>query len=82
MLCDKNIPTKLKDKVHKAAINPAAVHGAECWTVRRKEERKVHTTEMRMLRLARGKTRLDHVTRNVDIWARLQESGVKAFPTD
>ena len=31
------------------------------------EERKLHTTEMRMLRWARGKTRLDHV-RNVDIW--------------
>ena len=30
-------------------------------------ERKLHTTEMRMLRWARGKTRLDHV-RNVDIW--------------
>ena len=27
----------------------------------------MHTTEMRMLRWARGKTRLDHV-RNVDIW--------------
>ena len=27
----------------------------------------MHTTEMRMLRWARGKTRLDHVS-NVDIW--------------
>ena len=43
------------------------VNGAECWAVRKKEERKLHTTEMRMLRWARGKTRLDHV-RNVDIW--------------
>ena len=33
----------------------------------RKEKRKLHTTEMRMLRWARGKTRLDHVS-NVDIW--------------
>ena len=33
------------------------------WT----KERKLHTTEMRMLRWARGTTRLDHV-RNVDIW--------------
>ena len=37
------------------------------WAVRKKEERTLHTTEMRMLRWARGKTRLDHV-RNVDIW--------------
>ena len=46
---------------------PAMVYGAECWVVRKKEEGKLHTTEMRMLRWARGKTRLDHV-RNVDIW--------------
>ena len=43
------------------------VYGAECWAVNRKEERKLHTTEMRMLRWARGNVRLDHV-RNVDIW--------------
>ena len=36
------------------------------WAVRKKE-RKLHTTEMRMLWWTRGKTRLDHV-RNVDIW--------------
>ena len=46
---------------------PAMVYGAECWAVRKKEERKLHTTEMRMLRWARGKTRLYHV-RNVHIW--------------
>ena len=66
VMCDRNIPTKLKDKVYKTAIKPAMVYGAECWAIR-KEERKWHTTEMRMLRWARGKTRLDHV-RNVDIW--------------
>ena len=66
-MCDRNIPTKLKDKVYKTAIKPAMVYGAECWAVRKKEERKLHTTEMRMLRWARGKTGLDHV-RNVDIW--------------
>ncbi len=58
VMCDRNIPTKLKDKVYKTAIKPAIMYGAECWAVRKKEERKVHTTEMRMLRWARGKTRL------------------------
>ena len=58
---------EVKDKVYKTAIKPAMVYGAECWAVRKKEERKLHATEMRMLRWARGKTRLDHV-RNVDIW--------------
>ena len=69
VMCDKNVgplPIKLKDKVDKTAIKPAIVYGAECWKVRQKEERKLHTTEMRMLRWARGNTRIDHV-RNVDI---------------
>ena len=67
VMCDKNIPTKLKDKVYKTAIKPAMVYVAQCWAVRKKEERKLHATEMRMLRWATGNKRLDHV-RNVDIW--------------
>ena len=44
-------------------------HGVwrECWAVTKKEDRKLPTTEMRMLRWATGKTRLYHL-RNVDIW--------------
>ena len=67
VMCDRNIPTKLKHKVYKTAIKPAMVYGAACWVVRKKEERKLLTTEMRMLRWAREKMRLDHV-RKVDIW--------------
>ena len=33
VMCDRNIPTKLKDKT---AIKPAMVYGAECWAVRKK----------------------------------------------
>ena len=67
VMCRRNIRTKLTDKVYKTAIKPAMVYVAECWPVRKKEERKLHTTEMCMLRWTRGKMRLDHV-RNVDIW--------------
>ena len=35
VMSDRNIPTKLKDKVHKTAIKPATVYGAECWAVRK-----------------------------------------------
>ena len=52
--------------MYNTAITPAMMYGAACWAFRKKEERKLHTTEMRMLRWARGNTRLDHV-RNVDI---------------
>ena len=44
----------------------AMMYGARCWAVRKKEERKWHTSKMRMLRWERGKSRLDYV-RNVDI---------------
>ena len=67
MMCDMNIPKKLKDKVYKTAIKLDITYGAECWAVRKKEDRKLHTIEMCMLWWTRGKTRLDHV-RNVDIW--------------
>ena len=39
VMCDRNIPTKLKDKVYKTAIKPAMVYGAECWAVRNLERR-------------------------------------------
>ena len=73
VMCDRNIPTKLNDKVYKTAIKPVMVYGAECGAVRKKEERKLHTTEMRMLRWARRKMRLDHV-RNVDTCTRWRNS--------
>ena len=58
---------KLRDKVYKTAIKPVVLYRSECWAVRNKEERKLYTTEMRLLLWARGKTQLDHV-RKVDIW--------------
>ena len=38
----------------------------ECWAVKKNYTRKLHTTELRMLRWARGKTKKDHF-KNEDI---------------
>ena len=68
MMCDRNIPTKLKDKVYKAAIKAAMVCGSECWAVRKKEERKLHTTEMRHVAVGKRKNKTrssDKCTRQV-----------------
>ena len=54
------------------------MYGAECWTVRKKK-RKLHTTEMCMLRWARGKTRLDHIMTNVDIWKKANKYPMAEF---
>ena len=54
---------------YSAAQRHILLHNVLCTIVynRMKEERKLYTTEMRMLSWARGKTLLDHM-RNVDIW--------------
>ena len=60
---DRNLPTQVKENVHKKAIQSVLTYGAQCWAVRKTEKRNLHTTEM----WAGGKNRIDHV-RNVDIW--------------
>ena len=61
MMCDRKIPVKLKDKVFKTIIRPAMTYGSDFWAVEKKDENKLNSAEMRMLRWARGKTRLDHI---------------------
>ena len=47
---------KLKGKVFKTIIRPAMTYGSECFAVKKKNENKLNSAEMRMLRWARGKT--------------------------
>ena len=37
------------------------VYGSECWALRKQEEQRLHTTEMKMLRWSQGKTRKDRI---------------------
>ena len=60
-MCDKKIGMKMKGKVYKTAVRPAMLYGSETWAVRKAEERKMNSAEMRMLRWSCGVTRLDHV---------------------
>ena len=65
VLCNKKVPIKLKDKVYKTVIKPTMTYGAECWAVSKKDENRLHVTEMRMLRCITSKTRTDHVRNQV-----------------
>ena len=78
MMCDRTMPVELKDKVFKTIIRPAMTYGSECWAVKKKDESKLNSAEMRMLRWARGKTRMDH-TRNEDIRKEAHVKPVETF---
>ena len=77
VMCDKKMPIKLKDKIYKTIVKPAMIYGSECWAVKKNDTQKLHTTEMRMLRWARGKTKKDHIN-NEDIW---REANVEPMTT-
>ena len=77
VMCDRKMPVELIDKVFKTIIRPAMTYGSECCAVNRKDENKLNSAEMRMLRWARGKTKLDHI-RNEDI---RKEAHVKPVET-
>ena len=77
VMCDRKMPVELKDKVFKTIIRPEMAYGSECRAVKKKDESKPNSAEMRMLRWARGKTRLDNI-RNEDI---RKEAHVKPVAT-
>ena len=61
MMCDRKMPVELKDKFFKTIVRSAMMYGSECWAAKKKDENKLNSAEMGMLRWPRGKTRLDHI---------------------
>ena len=57
-------------------IKPVMLYGVECWTVTKKEEQILETTEMQMLRRIKGVTRRDKI-RSVDIRRELGVNDIK-----
>ena len=48
-------------------LKPTTTRGAECWTVKKKDERLMNNTEMRMLQWKQGVSQRDHIS-NEDTW--------------
>ena len=65
-ICDKKVPVKLKHKIYKTVIKPTMTYGAECWTMKKKDEMLMNKTEMRMLRWIQGVSLREH-KRNEEI---------------
>ncbi|XP_017221151.1 uncharacterized protein LOC108197925 [Daucus carota subsp. sativus] len=61
VLCDKNVPLKLKDKYYRVAIGPSLLYSSKCWPLRKVQERRLETAGMRMLRWLCGNTMTDHI---------------------
>jgi len=59
VIYDKKMPRNLKMKIYKSIIRPVLLYGAEVWALRKKEERLLETTEMKMLRRIKGVTLRD-----------------------
>ena len=66
VICDKKVPVKLKHKIYKTVIRPTMTYGAECWTMKKKDEMLMNKTEMRMLRWIQGVS-LRELKRNEEI---------------
>ena len=62
VVCDRRMPRSVKSKVYKTMVRPVLLYGAETWALRRKEEKLLERTEMRMLRWMLGVSLLDRCT--------------------
>ncbi|XP_019240777.1 PREDICTED: uncharacterized protein LOC109220764 [Nicotiana attenuata] len=41
VLCDKNVPPRLKGKFYRVVVRPAMLYGAECWPVKKSHVQKM-----------------------------------------
>ena len=63
---DRRMPMRLKAKVCRTVVRPVMIYGSECWTLKKKDERRMETKEMKMLRRMLGVTLKDRM-RNEDV---------------
>ena len=61
VLCDRRMPEKLKEKVYKTVIRPAMLYVADTCATKKRQEKRIEVTEMRMLRWMCGVTRKDKI---------------------
>ena len=50
VFCDKKSPTKVKLLIYQTVIRPTLLYGCETWQISVKGEKRMATTEMRMVR--------------------------------
>ena len=63
VICGKSISLKIRGTLYKSHVRNALTYGAECWALKMEDERRLKTTEMRMLRMICGKTLKDKMNK-------------------
>ncbi|KAL6549287.1 hypothetical protein OROGR_008431 [Orobanche gracilis] len=65
VLCDSDMPYRLKGEFYRTAIRSALLYCTECWTVKQCHVQKMNVAEMRMLRWMYGHTKKDRLRNEV-----------------
>ncbi|XP_070041089.1 uncharacterized protein [Nicotiana tomentosiformis] len=65
VLCDKNMPPRLKGKFYRVVVRPTMLYGVECWSVKKSHVQKMRVAEMRRLRWMCGHTYKDKIRNKV-----------------
>ena len=76
VMCDRQMPKKLKGKIYKTVIRPVLMYGSETWAMKTQDTNKMAAAEMKILRWSSGHTRLDRIKNTV-----IRE-GMKVTPLD
>ena len=50
VLCDQQMPTRLKGKFYRTVIRPTMTYGVDSWTIKKKHMHKMGVVEMKILR--------------------------------
>ena len=72
-ICDEKVPAKMKLLTYQTVVRPTLLYGCETWPMSVKDEKRMATTEMRMVRWAMVGSLLEH-RRNEEI---LEEARVQ-----
>ena len=61
VICDRQVPARVKVKVYKVAVRPAMLSGLETVALTKRQEAEMEVAELKMLRFALGVTRMDKI---------------------
>lgn len=78
ILCNKKMPSKLKDKFYKVVVKPTMLYHykAKRWSAKNSHVQKIKVAEARMLHWMSGYTRRDKI-RNGNIWYKVKVASMK-----